>query len=132
MTLRTAAELAAELSVSETFVEQECRAGRWPHSEVLRRSVAFTSADISVIRQLHGRRDNQAPVTTGGTDGQPRLLYRLDDAAAQLSIGRTKLYGLMRTDAIPTIILGGRRYIAHQDLVDFVDRLLAKPEPWAP
>lgn len=63
--------------------------------------------------------------------GTPRLLYRLNDAAAQLSISRTKLYGLLRTGAMPSVLLGGTRLIAHDDLVAYVNGLRAKAEPYA-
>lgn len=60
----------------------------------------------------------------------PRLLHKLDGAADLLSISKTKLYGLLRTDAIPSLMLGGQRYIAHEDLVTFVDQLRAEAGPW--
>jgi len=60
-----------------------------------------------------------------------RLLYKLADAAAQLSVSKTKLYGLLRNDEIPSILLGGQRYVARDDLVEFVARLRNNAQPFA-
>ena len=71
------------------------------------------------------------PLNCTGANLDARLLYKLDAAAAQLSIGKTKLYGLMRTDQLPSVLLGGQRYIAHADLVEFVDKLRAEAPSFA-
>lgn len=76
------------------------------------------------IRSISGNRPAPA-------ESSDRLLYRLEDAAAQLSIGRTKLYGLLRNDELPSVVLGGHRLIAHEDLVAFVERLRTSAQPYA-
>ncbi|MEI4273895.1 helix-turn-helix domain-containing protein [Klenkia sp. LSe6-5] len=59
-----------------------------------------------------------------------RLLYTVNEAAAQLSMGRTKFYGLITSNTIPSIVLGGRRVVAHEDLVAYVDGLRAEAGPY--
>lgn len=59
-----------------------------------------------------------------------RLLYSVNDAAGQLSMGRTKFYGLLTSNEIPSIVLGGRRVVAHDDLVAYVERLRAEAGPY--
>lgn len=63
-------------------------------------------------------------------DGPPRLLWTIGEAGDRLSIGRSKLYGLIRNDQLPSIKLGGKRLVAEQDLVEFVERLRGGWEPW--
>ncbi|WP_157519493.1 helix-turn-helix domain-containing protein [Modestobacter sp. Leaf380] len=71
----------------------------------------------------------QFPVAEPGGE-PPRLLWTLDKAAERVSISRTKLYGLMRDDQLPSVLMGGRRYVAEQDLVAFVEKLRAGWQPW--
>jgi excisionase family DNA binding protein len=125
VTLRTAAELALELGVTEAFVEQECRAGRWPHSEVIRRSTAFTPDDVAAIRRLGVRGPAKAPVAPAG-EPPPRLMHSVAEAAELLSMSTRTLGGMLRGGALPSLRLGGRRYVAHEDLVAFVGRLRAE------
>jgi excisionase family DNA binding protein len=53
----------------------------------------------------------------------PRLLWTTEAAARRLSIGRTALYGLLRSGGPPSVKLGGRRLVAEADLVAYADRL---------
>lgn len=71
------------------------------------------------------------PSTSGGQVAEGPLLLDLVGAASALSVSRTKLYGLMRNDAFPSVVIGGRRYVAHADLVAYVDRLRADAQPYS-
>ena len=49
-----------------------------------------------------------------------KLVYSVDEAAEQLSIGRTLAYDLIRSGQLPSIKIGHRRLIARDDLESFV------------
>ena len=54
-----------------------------------------------------------------------RLLYNLADAAEQLSIGRTKIEDLVREGQLESVLIGRRRLVPAESLVDYVARLKA-------
>src|SRR5665647_1828879 len=60
---------------------------------------------------------------TDMTTTMARLLHTIPDALDQLGIGRSTLYELMASGAIPTVKIGSRTLIAHDELVRYVDRL---------
>jgi excisionase family DNA binding protein len=51
------------------------------------------------------------------------MLYRVEEAADQTGIGRSKFYELMATGEIESIKIGTRRLIPHDALEGFVARL---------
>lgn len=54
-----------------------------------------------------------------------RLLYSIDDAAEQLSIGKSNIESLIRAGVIETVTIGRRRLIPAEALTDYVERLKA-------
>lgn len=60
-----------------------------------------------------------------------RLLHAVNEAASRLSIGRTALYGLLRNDVIPSVLIGGKRLVAEADLVAYVEHLRATTSSYA-
>jgi excisionase family DNA binding protein len=50
------------------------------------------------------------------------FLMTANEAAEQLSISRSKLYLLLATGEIKSILIGGSRRIASTDLADFIAR----------
>lgn len=52
-----------------------------------------------------------------------KLSYTVDEAAAAIGIGRTKLYELIGEHALPTFKIGARTLIRRDALVDLIDRL---------
>jgi excisionase family DNA binding protein len=52
-----------------------------------------------------------------------KLLLTPPEAAMMLGIGRTKLYDLLRTNALGSIRIGGSRRIPRTALEDFVARV---------
>jgi excisionase family DNA binding protein len=52
-----------------------------------------------------------------------RLLLTPDEAAAVLSIGRSKLYELLRAGVVPSVRIGACRRIAAADLSEVVLKL---------
>lgn len=52
-----------------------------------------------------------------------RLLLTPDEAAIVLSIGRSKLYELLREGVVPSVRIGACRRIAAADLADVVFKL---------
>jgi excisionase family DNA binding protein len=63
-----------------------------------------------------------------------KLLLTPEDAAAVLSIGRSKLYELIAAGTLETVAIGACRRIPQAALDDFVDRLrtTAPPRPHDP
>ena len=53
------------------------------------------------------------------------VLYALDDAAAHLGIGMTKLNELIAAGSLSTITIGRRRLVPAEDLTEFVSELRA-------
>jgi excisionase family DNA binding protein len=53
----------------------------------------------------------------------PRLLLTPEEAATALGIGRTKLFSLLRSRQLPSVMLGGSRRIRTSDLVAFTASL---------
>lgn len=51
---------------------------------------------------------------------EPKLLLRIEDVAQRLSIGRTKVYELMRAGVLPTVHLGRSVRIPLADLEAWV------------
>ncbi|OPC81839.1 hypothetical protein B4N89_13635 [Embleya scabrispora] len=54
-----------------------------------------------------------------------RLLHPVEEAAELLGIGRTAVYGLIKSQALDSTMLAGRRLIPYTSLVDYVASLLS-------
>jgi len=52
-----------------------------------------------------------------------KMLYTLADVAAALGVGRTKVYELVRSGALPSVRIGGSRRVRGEDLATHVDSL---------
>jgi len=52
-----------------------------------------------------------------------KLLYRVSEVAAFLSLSRTTVYELVRTGVLPSVRIGGSRRIRGEDLARYVDSL---------
>lgn len=52
-----------------------------------------------------------------------KLLYKVSDVAACLSLSRTKVYELVRSGALPSVRIGGTRRVRGADLAAYVDSL---------
>ncbi|MGI5324837.1 helix-turn-helix domain-containing protein [Actinomadura nitritigenes] len=61
-------------------------------------------------------------ITTANGTAEP-LLWKPEQAAVMLGIGRTKVYDLMRTGALRSVRLGGSRRIPATALAEFVAQL---------
>jgi excisionase family DNA binding protein len=55
---------------------------------------------------------------------RPRVLYRVEDAAELLSVSRTRIYELIRSDQLRTVQVGKSRRVPARSLDDYVARLL--------
>ncbi|WP_205860519.1 helix-turn-helix domain-containing protein [Phycicoccus sp. HDW14] len=51
------------------------------------------------------------------------MLYTLTEVAAALSVGRSKVYELVRSGALPSVRIGGSRRVRGEDLATFLDSL---------
>ena len=52
-----------------------------------------------------------------------KLLYRPEEAARSLGIGRTRLYALIASGDLASVLIGNSRRISSEALKDFVHRL---------
>lgn len=69
----------------------------------------------------------QAPTQMAAADMRLQPLLLTPEAAARLvSIGRTKMYELLRVGAVESVRVGGSRRIPTDALVDYVNRLRAE------
>jgi excisionase family DNA binding protein len=60
------------------------------------------------------------------TTDQPRTLLSVEDAARRLSIGRTTMFGLIRTGEVLSVRIGRLRRIPLTALNAYADRLTAE------
>jgi len=67
--------------------------------------------------QQHSARKDPSPI--------PPFLVGVDEAAGALRIGRTKIYALMLSGALPYVKIGKRRLVAVSALSSLVDNLQA-------
>jgi excisionase family DNA binding protein len=56
----------------------------------------------------------------------PTLLLTPEEAAAELRIGRSRMYDLIKRGEVESVLLGGRRRVIPESLRSYVDRLLAE------
>ena len=54
---------------------------------------------------------------------ETKMLYTLTEVAAALGVGRSKVYELVRSGALPSVRIGGSRRVRGEDLADHVDSL---------
>ncbi len=52
-----------------------------------------------------------------------KLLYKVSEVAAFLSLSRTTVYELVRSGALPSVRIGGARRVRGEDLARYVDSL---------
>ena len=52
-----------------------------------------------------------------------KLLYRVNEVAADLSLSRSTVYALVRSGVLPSVRIGGSRRIRGEDLARYVDSL---------
>ncbi|WP_158846981.1 helix-turn-helix domain-containing protein [Saccharothrix deserti] len=60
------------------------------------------------------------------TTDQPRALLSVEDAARALSIGRTTMFGLIKTGAIASVQIGRLRRIPQTAITEFTARLTSE------
>lgn len=54
------------------------------------------------------------------------LLLTAEEAAAELRIGRTRMFALIKSGEVTSVLVGGRRRVAYDALVAYVKRLEAE------
>ena len=60
-------------------------------------------------------KDDVAGLTREGNAMEDKMLYTLTDVAAALSVGRSKVYELVRCGALPSVRIGGSRRHCHSN-----------------
>ena len=71
------------------------------------------------------------PVSPANQDGSEalRLLLTPEEAAQVLGVGRTTVYGLLRTGQLASVRIGSARRVSVQAMEEFVDRLTVRAPP---
>lgn len=64
---------------------------------------------------------------TETTSPEPRVLLTVEEAADQLSIGRTTMYALIKAGHIATVRVGHLRRVPTVALTEYVQRLAEQP-----
>lgn len=71
----------------------------------------------------HAPRGANGDMSSGNAIPTSRLLYSIDEAVAQLGVGRTYLYQLIKHGKVRTVKLGRRTLVPHDELVRYVASL---------
>lgn len=61
-----------------------------------------------------------------------QIAYRTEQALTVFPIGRTTLFAKLKTGEIDSFKVGRARYIPHQALVDYMERLLGEQKTGSP
>lgn len=69
-----------------------------------------------------------SPATDDGNEPQ-RLLLTAEEAAQVLGVGRTTVYGLLRTGQLDSVRIGSARRVSVQAIEEFVKRLTGRIPP---
>jgi excisionase family DNA binding protein len=64
-------------------------------------------------------------IGAGGVSGQT-LLLKVEEAAVELRIGRSRMYALVGAGEVVSIKVGGSRRVPYAELVAYKDRLIAE------
>jgi excisionase family DNA binding protein len=60
---------------------------------------------------------------TEGTSLVRRKLYRVEEVAEVLNVGRTKVFDLIRSGHLASVKIGGSRRVTEQAIDDYIARL---------
>lgn len=55
--------------------------------------------------------------------GPPRMAWSVEEVAMSLGVSRRLVYELIRTNALRSVKVGGRRLVRHDDLKSYLDGL---------
>lgn len=61
--------------------------------------------------------------TGGAVEGAPQLLYRVEEAAALLQLGRTTMYALIKDGTLHAVHIGRSCRISRAELERFIQRM---------
>lgn len=90
----------------------------------VRGRVARVSSLVPQARAAEAPHPPNPPSADGLSSSRPsRLLYRVEEAAFLLSIGRTRVFELLRSGQLRSVTYGRTRLISHGALVEFVRQL---------
>jgi excisionase family DNA binding protein len=62
---------------------------------------------------------------------QPRLVYTPTEAARLISVSRARVFELLAAGELEGFLHGRKRYIRHEALVAYIDRIEAEADPGA-
>ena len=65
---------------------------------------------------------------TEGTSLVRRKLYRVEEVAEVLNVGRTKVFDLIRSGQLASVKVGGARRVTEQAVDDYIARLCHESE----
>lgn len=65
---------------------------------------------------------------TEGTSSVRKKLYRVEEVAEVLNVGRTKVFDLIRSGQLASVKVGGSRRITEQAMDDYIVRLCHESE----
>ncbi len=57
-----------------------------------------------------------------------KKLYRVEEVAEVLTVGRTKVFDLIRSGRLASVKVGGSRRITEKAIEDYIDSLAAESE----
>jgi len=75
--------------------------------------------EVIPLREASGRQRTREE----GRGMNEKLLYRVTEVAASLSLSRSTVYELVRSGVLPSVRIGGARRIQGEDVARYVDSL---------
>lgn len=80
-----------------------------------------------VVSWPGGRTTAAYPQQNGRTMSTTPVLYKVEQAAEMLSLGRSTVFDLIRTGELRSVQIGASRRIPASAITEYVDSLLANP-----
>lgn len=77
---------------------------------------------------MNGRQGSYPTQPTGGTSPVSRRLYRVEEVAEMLNVGRTKVFDLIRSGQLASVKVGGSRRVTERAIGDYINALVAESE----
>jgi len=95
-------------------------------------ATARLSADLVALLSNTNTEATAGHIPDAGSGGHPKIAFKLEEAFAKISVGRTTGFRLIREGKLRTVRIGSRRLVLARDLVQFAESLTDQVETGQP